>query len=101
MEPKTENRKTFRLDPDVATMLASAPGYTNENAALNGLLRELPRKLERAIKVSDELLEKKQQAEADGRLWKSKFTESRDELTALREALQVVGNAMFAGRPQE
>ena len=101
MEPKTENRKTFRLDADAAAYLAATPGYSNENAALNGLLRELPRKLEREIKTSEKLLEQKQQAEADGRLWKSRFEANRDELATLRDALQIVGNAMFAGRPQE
>ena len=101
MELKTENRKTFRLDADAAQLLATTPGYSNENAALNGLLRELPRKLEREIKTSEKLLEQKQQAEADGRLWKSKFEASRDDLITLREALVIVGNALFAGRPLE
>lgn len=101
MEPKTENRKTFRLDADVAQLLASTPGYSNENAALNGLLRELPRQLERSRKGNDELLAQRQAAEADARIWKQKHQDTRDELRQLREALQVVGAALFPAHSPE
>lgn len=86
-ETETASRKTFRLDPDVALLLNEAQGrYGTENAAVNGLLREVP-KLKGTI-AEQEIFHQTQQVKTDeanatARLWKTKFERKADELAEL------------------
>lgn len=102
-DAETTSRKTFRLEDDVARFLAEETGrrYATENAAINGLLRELKKAREKLAQQEIFQANQKQQiAEANevARQWKQKHAEKCDELGQLQGALQLIGKFL---RPPE
>lgn len=101
-DAETTSRKTFRLDDDVAKILAESSGkYSNENKALNGMLRELVKGRKKL--AENEIFHAQQQqqiTEANGvaREWKEKYDAKCKELQELQSALALVGKFM---RPLE
>ncbi|GAA4366805.1 hypothetical protein GCM10023185_38210 [Hymenobacter saemangeumensis] len=99
-EAETTSRKTFRLDSDVAQLLAEETGkrYATENAAINGLLRELV-KVRRKLTESEvfQATQRQQITEANGiaRDWKEKYEAKCAELQQLQGALQLLGKFLL------
>ena len=96
------SRKTFRLDPDAAAILAKHQSrYGTENAAINGCLRDLKKMGEKA--ATDDIFYAGQQTKIDeangiAKQWKEKYDAKCAELQQLQSALALVGKFL---RPPE
>ncbi len=101
-DAETVSRKTFRLDPDAASILARHQNhFGTENAAINGCLRALEKMEKKA--ANDEIFYASQNqkivdANEVARQWKEKYDAKCAELKQLQDALALVGKFM---RPLE
>ncbi|MDO7873673.1 hypothetical protein Q5H93_02930 [Hymenobacter sp. ASUV-10] len=103
-DAETTGRKTFRLEADVLKLLTSddtSRRYATENAAINGLLRELVKAREKLAQQEIFQANQKQQiteANEIARQWKQKHDDKCTELGQLQGALQLIGKFL---RPPE
>lgn len=88
----TDNRKTFRLDDDVADLLQKRKekgsyGRT-ENDVINAVVRNIPRQEAEIVRLTNKLSDEQEQTTQ----WKRKYEAKAQELDALTNALMLVGS---------
>jgi hypothetical protein len=98
-ETEASGRKTFRLDSDVVSFLSeNSNRYSTENAAVNGLLREL--KTARGKIAQHEIFQNAEKQKTTDALalaqqWKEKHEAKQVELQKLQDALALLGKFLL------
>ncbi|QIX59701.1 hypothetical protein HER32_00225 [Hymenobacter sp. BT18] len=94
---KEDNRKTFRLDTDVAALLKERQekgNITTETETVNRLLRNIPKQeaeLQRQIKTVNEERQQKEE-------WATRARNAEAELLRIKQAVGVI-SALFLPAP--